>query len=113
MTSCKNSPTNNSIAQEDTLDVKTIKFGDTTTINFVLQNKNLKNIHIEDIKTSCGCTVVKNNITNLKPLSTTILSILYKPDSFDIGHKFLKTIILRTDDTEPLKFLYVKGFCLK
>lgn len=110
---CKTNSVNNPITPHDTIDLKAIKFGNIITVDFLLQNKTSKNIHIEDIGTSCGCTVVKNHITNLNPNSSSILSILYTPDPIDIGHKFLKTIILRTDEDLPLKFLYIKGFCSK
>jgi Protein of unknown function (DUF1573) len=81
--SCQNKPSK--IEFQSEYQLGNLKHGDTISTKIKIENVSDTDFLIEDIKTSCGCTIIKNNEKTIKPYDTIELEIEYIPKPEDIG----------------------------
>lgn len=82
--SCENQPPKIKFKSEYQLG--NLKYGDTITTNISIKNISESDYLIDDIKTSCGCTIVKNKSKTIKPDETIEIVVEYIPRFEDKGN---------------------------
>lgn len=85
-----------------------IKVGDTVRKIFHIKNLSENSLIIKDLKTSCGCTVVKINDSIIKKDSGTSIISQYIAEPDDIG-LIEKSIIIEANTDPSFTVLYLKG----
>jgi len=76
------------------------------TIDFVFKNPGMIPLIIQDVKTSCGCTVPEYPKQPIAPGSSGKITVTY--DAKDSGY-FSKTITVITNTEQNTNLLYIKG----
>ncbi len=110
ITSCNKT---NEIIYADIKYQKEIDFGiinlkDTVTKSFKIKNISSIPLVIKNVKTSCGCTLVKLNDTVIGENESTNITAKYIPNHNDKG-KISKSIVVQANTKTGFTVLYLKG----
>lgn len=90
----------------------TIKVGDTVRSIFKLKNTSEIPLKINNVKTSCGCTVAKIQDSILDPNSESKINTQYIAQSDDVG-LIEKSIVIEANTNPVFTVLYLKGNVIK
>lgn len=90
----------------DVIDVGQVLFRSPVTATFDVKNKSSRNVVIEDIETSCGCTTATSSSTSVGGGKSIIVKATY--DAATLGH-FNKQILLHEEGQEKSLMLTIKG----
>jgi hypothetical protein len=86
----------------------TIKVGDTINEVFVIKNISSNILKINEIKTSCGCTIAKINDSIVNSKSSTNINVTFIAEKGDVGI-IEKSIVLDTNTKPNFNVIYLKG----
>jgi hypothetical protein len=89
-----------------------IKVGDTVKKTFYIKNLSKNTLIIKDLKTSCGCTVVKIKDSLIEKGTGTNIITQYIAEPDDIG-LIEKSIIIEANTDPTFTVLYLKGKVIK
>ncbi len=92
--------------EDDIIDVGQIKKDSPVTVVYKFKNEGLKPLIIQNVETSCGCTVPEYPRIPIKPMSSGEIKATY--DAKKIGI-FSKSIKVTTNASEKPKELILKG----
>ena len=90
----------------------TIKVGDTVRSIFKFKNTSEIPLKINNVKTSCGCTVAKIQDSILEPNSESKINTQYIAQSDDVG-LIEKSIVIEANTNPVFTVLYLKGNVIK
>lgn len=104
--------TQENIKDPYTWDSGQVKQGEVLKHTFVLKNKSLKTINIEQVNTSCGCTTSEVKKTNLKPQESTEIEVKF--DTKNYSGEVKQFIYIHTDDLDnPIIRFTIKAEVVK
>ena len=90
----------------------TIKVGDTVRSIFKFKNTSEIPLRINNVKTSCGCTVAKIQDSILEPNSESKINTQYIAQSDDVG-LIEKSIVIEANTNPVFTVLYLNGNVIK
>ncbi|WP_026915265.1 DUF1573 domain-containing protein [Christiangramia portivictoriae] len=90
----------------ETIDYGIIKKGSDGVRVFKFKNVGDEPLIVEDIKSSCGCTIPKKPEKAIMPGETGEIQVKY--DTKKVGH-IRKTVTVYSNAEEPIKSLKIKG----
>lgn len=94
------------------IDFGTIHSQDTVTKTFKIKNISENSLKINQIKTSCGCTVAKVNDSIVKKNESTDIIVQFIADNDKIG-KINKSVVIDANTNPNFTVLYLKGIVEK
>ncbi len=92
--------------ESETIDYGIIKKGSDGVRVFKFKNVGDEPLIVEDVKSSCGCTIPKKPEKAIMPGETGEIEVKY--DTKNTGH-IRKTITVYSNAEEPIKALKIKG----
>ncbi len=94
--------------EKESHDFGTIQEGKIATYDFIFRNKGKSPLILQSVEPSCGCTTPDYTREPVPPGGKGKITVSY--NSQGRPNAFTKTITVRTNSTEPVKVLYIKGF---
>jgi len=92
--------------ESETIDYGIIKKGSDGVRVFKFKNIGDEPLIVEDVKSSCGCTIPKKPEKAIMPGETGEIQVKY--DTKKVGH-IRKTVTVYSNAEEPIKALKIKG----
>lgn len=94
--------------EKESHDFGTIQEGQIATYDFIFINKGKSPLILQSVEPSCGCTTPNYTREPIPPGGKGKITVSY--NSQGRPNAFAKTVTVRTNSTEPVKVLYIKGF---
>lgn len=106
--SCNNSKDNLAIIKfEKIINLGIVGKNDTITKKLLIKNISSTTLKIKQIKSSCGCTVVKSNDSLVEGGKSTYISIKYISDNLE--GTIIKSIVIDANTKPNFNVVYLKG----
>ena len=88
------------------VDLGAIKYDSSYKIDYIIANVGAKDLVIDTVTSSCGCSVPKINRKVIRSSDTTLVSVEFKP--VDSG-KFSKSIVMKSNTDSVYTVLKFRG----
>jgi hypothetical protein len=88
------------------VDLGAIKYDSSYKIDYIIANVGAKDLVIDTVTSSCGCSVPKINKKVIRSSDTTLVSVEFKP--VDSG-KFSKSIVMKSNTDSVYTVLKFRG----
>lgn len=91
-----------------TFEFGTIKMGDSILHDFSIKNIGKSPLIIENVNSSCGCTLVEWSANPILPGNSGQIKVMFKSDQNTLGN-VKKSVVIRTNTDPIFHVLYLSG----
>ena len=96
----------------DTFDFGTVKEGAKYSHAFIMSNTFAKTLHIQDVSSSCGCTVSSTKKKDIPPGGSSEIMVTFDSTGYD--GEVTQFVYVRTDSLDkPIQKFIIKAFVVR